>query len=225
MLAPGQPAPEFELPDADMQTVDLSAFKGKKNVVLYFYPKDGTPGCTIVTTDFSDHEEQFGKHDCVVLGVSRDDCLTHADFRDRNGVTIGLLSDTDGTESKFESVDALPFKPRDLAELIQLLRGGRVSQSAGQKILTAMLSSSKSPLELARELGLEQVDDAASIERWCRDALAGKESAIADVRAGKHKALGALIGPVMAASGGRANPARVRETLLRIIMAENPPGH
>ena len=96
MLEPGQPAPEFELPDADMQTVGLSAFKGKKNVVLYFYPKDGTPGCTLVTTDFSDHEEQFVKHDCVVLGVSRDDCLTHADFRDRNGVTIGLLSDTEG---------------------------------------------------------------------------------------------------------------------------------
>ncbi len=96
MLEPGQPAPEFELPDADMQTVDISAFKGKKNVVLYFYPKDGTPGCTLVTTDFSDHEEQFGKHDCVVLGVSRDDCLTHADFRDSNGVTIGLLSDTEG---------------------------------------------------------------------------------------------------------------------------------
>ena len=96
MLEPGQAAPAFELPDADMQTVDLSAFKGKKNVVLYFYPKDGTPGCTLVTTDFSDHEEQFGKHDCVVLGVSRDDCLTHADFRDRNGVTIGLLSDTEG---------------------------------------------------------------------------------------------------------------------------------
>jgi peroxiredoxin Q/BCP len=96
MLEPGQPAPEFELPDADMQTVDLSTFKGKKNVVLYFYPKDGTPGCTLVTTDFSDHEDQFVKHDCVVLGVSRDDCLTHADFRDRNGVTIGLLSDTEG---------------------------------------------------------------------------------------------------------------------------------
>jgi peroxiredoxin Q/BCP len=50
MLAAGQRAPEFTLPDADMQSVDLSAFKGKKNVVLYFYPKDGTPGCTLVTT-------------------------------------------------------------------------------------------------------------------------------------------------------------------------------
>ena len=96
MLQPGQPAPTFELPDADMQTVALSAFKGKKHVVLYFYPRDGTPGCTLVTTDFSDHQDQFVKHDCVVLGVSRDDCLTHADFRDRHGVTISLLSDTEG---------------------------------------------------------------------------------------------------------------------------------
>ena len=96
MLEPGQAAPSFELPDADMQEVSLSAFKGKKNVVLYFYPKDGTPGCTIVTTDFSDHEDEFGKHDCVVVGISRDDCLTHADFRDRNGIAIALLSDPEG---------------------------------------------------------------------------------------------------------------------------------
>ncbi len=79
-----------------MQPVNLSAFKGKKHVVLYFYPRDGTPGCTMVTTDFSDHEDDFDKHDCVVFGVSPDDCLTHADFRDRNGVTIALLSDPEG---------------------------------------------------------------------------------------------------------------------------------
>ena len=96
MLQPGQAAPSFELPDADMQPVSLSAFKGKKHVVLYFYPRDGTPGCILEAADFSDHEDQFVKHDCVVLGVSRDDFLTHADFRDRNGVTIGLLSDPEG---------------------------------------------------------------------------------------------------------------------------------
>ena len=96
MLQPGQAAPSFVLPDADMQTVSLSEFKGKKHVVLYFYPRDGTPGCTLVTTDFSDHEDQFDKFDCVVLGVSPDDCLTHADFRDKHGVTIALLSDPEG---------------------------------------------------------------------------------------------------------------------------------
>ncbi len=96
MLQPGQTAPEFQLHDADMQPVRLSAFRGKKNVVLYFYPRDGTPGCTLEAVEFSDHEEQFVRHGCVILGVSRDDCLTHAEFRDRNGVSIGLLSDPEG---------------------------------------------------------------------------------------------------------------------------------
>jgi len=92
-LHAGQSAPLFSLPDADMQTVDLAHFRGKMNVVLYFYPRDGTPGCTLLATDFSDHEEEFARHDCVVLGVSPDDCLRHADFRDQNGVSIRLLAD------------------------------------------------------------------------------------------------------------------------------------
>lgn len=96
MLQAGQPAPHFSLPDADMETVDLADFKGRMNIVLYFYPKDGTPGCTMQAIDFSDHEEQFAEHDCVVLGVSCDDCLTHAEFRDENGVSVRLLADTDG---------------------------------------------------------------------------------------------------------------------------------
>lgn len=96
MLQTGQPAPAFSLHDADMQPVSLSAFKGKKLVVLYFYPRDGTPGCTLEATDFSDHDEQFGRHDCVILGVSRDDCLTHAAFRDKNGLSVNLLSDPEG---------------------------------------------------------------------------------------------------------------------------------
>jgi thioredoxin-dependent peroxiredoxin len=96
MLQPGQTAPAFSLPDADMQTVSLAEFRGKKHVVLYFYPRDGTPGCVLEATDFSDHDEQFVRHDCVIIGVSRDDCLTHAEFRDKHGLSIGLLSDTEG---------------------------------------------------------------------------------------------------------------------------------
>ena len=79
-----------------MQPVDLSDYKGRKNVVLYFYPRDGTPGCTMEAIDFSDHEEQFQRHGCVILGVSRDDCLTHAEFRDKHGLSITLLSDPEG---------------------------------------------------------------------------------------------------------------------------------
>ena len=100
MLEPGQPAPTFELPDADMQTVCLSEFIGKKHVVLYFYPRDGTPGCTMEAIDFSDHEGQFIERDCVILGISRDDCLTHAAFRDKHGLSIGLLSDADGEDCR-----------------------------------------------------------------------------------------------------------------------------
>jgi len=96
MVQTGQPAPNFSLPDADMQVVTLSAFKGKKNVVLYFYPRDGTPGCIMEAVDFSDHEGEFDRHDCVILGVSRDDCLRHAEFRDAHGLSIALLSDTEG---------------------------------------------------------------------------------------------------------------------------------
>lgn len=96
MLQTGQPAPNFTLPDADMQAVSLSAFKGRKHVVLYFYPRDGTPGCILEAAEFTDHEEQFHKHDCVILGVSRDDCLAHAAFRDKHGLSIGLLSDPEG---------------------------------------------------------------------------------------------------------------------------------
>ncbi len=96
MLQAGQSAPRFTLPDADMASVDLARFRGKRNVVLYFYPRDGTPGCTLQAAEFSDHEEEFTRHDCVVIGVSPDDCIRHAEFRDENGLSVMLLSDPDG---------------------------------------------------------------------------------------------------------------------------------
>jgi peroxiredoxin Q/BCP len=95
MPAVGEPAPPFSLPDADMETVSLAQFKGRQNVVLYFYPRDGTPGCTRQATEFSDHESDFLRHDTVVLGVSPDDCLRHAEFRDENGLSLRLLADTE----------------------------------------------------------------------------------------------------------------------------------
>ncbi len=91
MLEIGQPAPVFSLADADMESVDLAAFKGKKNVVLYFYPRDGTPGCTQQGIEFSDHEAEFARHDCVVLGVSPDDCISHAEFP-RQTWPVGALA-------------------------------------------------------------------------------------------------------------------------------------
>lgn len=95
MPHPGSHAPDFTLPDADMGLVKLSRYKGK-NVVLYFYPKDDTPGCTMEAIEFSDLEEEFTGHDTVILGISCDDCISHADFRDKHGLAVQLLADVDG---------------------------------------------------------------------------------------------------------------------------------
>jgi len=75
--------------------MDLSSYKGKKNVVLYFYPKDGTPGCTIQAIGFSDRENEFARLDTIVFGVSRDDVLSHQAFRDEHGLSVQLLADTE----------------------------------------------------------------------------------------------------------------------------------
>jgi len=95
MLQVGQPAPKLSLPDAEMEIVKLSDFKGKY-VVLYFYPKDDTPGCTIEAIEFSDLADELFRLNAVVLGVSRDDCISHAAFRDKHGLAVHLLSDTEG---------------------------------------------------------------------------------------------------------------------------------
>lgn len=95
MLQAGTPAPAFTLPDADMEPFDLASARGKY-VVLFFYPKDDTPGCILEAAEFSDHEDEFRRHHCIVIGISRDDCFTHAEFRDKHGLSVRLLSDTEG---------------------------------------------------------------------------------------------------------------------------------
>ena len=104
MLSVGQTAPAFTLPDASMEMMSLSSYRGKKNVVLYFYPKDGTPGCTIQAIDFSDRENEFTRLDTVIFGVSRDDVLSHAAFRDEHGLTVQLLADTEEEVCKMYEV-------------------------------------------------------------------------------------------------------------------------
>lgn len=95
MIQAGQRAPGIDLPDADMEMVSLAAYRGK-NVILYFYPKDDTPGCTIEAVDFSTLDSELARLNTVVLGVSKDDCISHAAFRDKHGLTVRLLSDMEG---------------------------------------------------------------------------------------------------------------------------------
>src|SRR5512135_696214 len=98
-LQVGTDAPHFELADADMRMFSLGAQQGK-NIVLYFYPKDDTPGCTMEANEFSDHEREFDHLDTLVVGISRDDCISHAAFRDKYGLTVQLLSDPEGRVCK-----------------------------------------------------------------------------------------------------------------------------
>ncbi|WP_435626869.1 peroxiredoxin [Candidatus Ferrigenium straubiae] len=99
-LTTGMEAPHFELPDADMETFVLTSQRGKKNVVLYFYPKDNTPGCSMEANEFSELDDDFVKLDTLVVGISRDDCLSHASFRDKYGLSVLLLSDPEARVCK-----------------------------------------------------------------------------------------------------------------------------
>ncbi len=100
LLQAGMDAPLFELPDADMEMFSLAAQRGKKNIVLYFYPKDDTPGCTMEANEFTARDDDFARLDTLVVGVSRDECLSHAVFRDKYGLSVLLLSDTESRVCK-----------------------------------------------------------------------------------------------------------------------------
>jgi len=95
MLQAGDKAPLFSLPDADMDKVSLDDFVGKNTVVFYFYPKDDTPGCTIEAIEFTDLQHEFERLGVEILGISRDNCTSHGAFRDKHGLTVRLLADTE----------------------------------------------------------------------------------------------------------------------------------
>lgn len=96
MLNTQTPAPDFEAVDQHNQPVRLSDFRDKKNVVLYFYPKDDTPGCTIEANDFTTLASDFRQNNTVVIGVSKDDCNSHQAFIDKFNLDLILLADTSG---------------------------------------------------------------------------------------------------------------------------------
>ncbi|WP_367865627.1 thioredoxin-dependent thiol peroxidase [Pedobacter sp. WC2423] len=93
-LKEGQKAPEFTAADQDGNTVSLGQFAGKK-VVLYFYPKDDTPGCTAEACDFRDNYQGLKAKDIIVLGVSVDDEKSHQKFAAKHSLPFTLLADTD----------------------------------------------------------------------------------------------------------------------------------
>jgi peroxiredoxin Q/BCP len=95
----GDLAPNFSMITSDGTSINLESFNGK-NLILYFYPKDNTPGCTLEGMDFSSLAADFAKHNTAVVGVSKDSIKSHCNFRDRFNLKIILASDEDGAVSK-----------------------------------------------------------------------------------------------------------------------------
>lgn len=95
-LHEGDVAPDFKLP-TDEGTFCLSDFKGKKNVLVYFYPKDDTPGCTTQACDIRDLKKEFDKVNAVVIGISKDDVTSHGKFRVKHKLVHTLGADEDGS--------------------------------------------------------------------------------------------------------------------------------
>jgi len=96
MLEKDQLAPDFSVHDQGNNLINLSGYRNRMNVVLYFYPKDDTPGCTTEARQFTELAGEFSDLDTAVIGVSRDDCESHQAFIDKYGLDLKLLADTTG---------------------------------------------------------------------------------------------------------------------------------
>lgn len=128
MLKVGDKAPDFSLPSTDMEMCSLSDFTGR-TLVLYFYPKDDTPGCTIQANDFTDLVDEFDAAGATVIGVSGDDCFSHQAFRDKYGLKIQLLADVDGDVR--DSYQVMQEKEKNGVKSIGLVRSTFVVDPQG----------------------------------------------------------------------------------------------
>jgi peroxiredoxin Q/BCP len=106
MIKAGERAPEFELRSGSGETVKLSDFRGKKCVVLFFYPKDDSPGCTVEACTFRDAYDTFAQAGAEVLGISSDSVESHASFAGKHRLPMTLLSDPKGAVRKQYGVKA-----------------------------------------------------------------------------------------------------------------------
>ncbi len=96
MVSIGSKAPDFTLPIDDGTNFKLSDYRGQK-VIVYFYPKDNTPGCTTEACDFRESISQFNKLNCKVIGISRDSVATHAKFKEKYNLNFPLGADEEGS--------------------------------------------------------------------------------------------------------------------------------
>lgn len=129
MLTVGQPAPDFSSQNQSGAPISLSDYAGK-TLVLYFYPKDDTPGCTIEANDFTSLASEFAAANAVVLGVSKDDCASHQAFIDKFGLKVDLLSDTSGEVC--EAYGVWQMKEKNGVSKMGIVRSTFIIDSSGK---------------------------------------------------------------------------------------------
>lgn len=129
MLKNNQVAPEFTVLNQDEHEVTLSSFKGDKNVVLYFYPKDDTPGCTVEANDFTALANAFSELSTVIIGVSKDSCQSHTDFIKKFNLQLCLLADEEGKICK--SYDVWQEKEKAGVKKMAILRSTFIIDKKG----------------------------------------------------------------------------------------------
>jgi peroxiredoxin Q/BCP len=150
----GQPVPNFEAAATGDKTVRLADLKGR-NVVIYFYPKDSTPGCTTQGQDFRDSMSEFDQAGTTILGVSRDSLRSHENFRSKQGFEFDLISDPD--ENLCKLFDVIKLKKMYGRETLGIERStflidrGGVLRQAWRKV--RVKGHVAEVLEAARELG------------------------------------------------------------------------
>lgn len=126
-----------------------------------------------------------------------------------NWIMTEVLRRVDDIENKFE----LPFTQDDFIELLNIIRSGKINNNAGKKVLREMFETSKKPMQIIEEQGLIQVSDDSQINTWVEEVLAENPQSIEDLKNGKDRAFGFLVGQVMKKSKGKANPSIVNELL------------
>lgn len=141
-LKPGDPAPAFEGQDQNGKSVKLADFAGKRAVLLYFYPKDNTPGCTKQSCGFRDQMDAFKQNGVEVIGVSFDDAASHRKFIADHNLNFNLLADTDGT---IAGLFGAKMKDRNLARRVSFLIGkdGRIAHITDNPSADVHLSEMK----------------------------------------------------------------------------------
>ena len=130
-----------------------------------------------------------------------------------NWVTQGLARELNDRGIAIETDDDFPVSPARLAELVKAVESGTISKQSGDKVLTGMIDSGRTAAEIIEAEGLAQTSDTGELDRWIAEAIAANPGPAADFKAGKAKALGRIMGHIMKASHGKANPRVVTEML------------